>query len=187
MPPKTKISRDDIINTAMFLCRKYGTKAINARNIAKELKSSTQPIFSNFSTMEDLQNQLNLSAYTLYLNFLKEETKRGEYPLYKSYGMAYIRFAKEEKELFKMLFMCDRKSKELTETEDFEESVKIIMEANGIDEKTARLIHLELWIWVHGVAVMIASSFLNFDSKDISDMLSDVYHGIKHRHLQKED
>ena len=108
MPPKVKISKEEIVKTALDLVRESGEEALNARAIAAALNCSTQPIFSNFATMEDLQEAVSFAAYNHYLGFLKHEAERGEYPTYKSFGMAYIRFAKEEKELFKFLFMCDR-------------------------------------------------------------------------------
>lgn len=37
-----------------------------------------------------------------YHDFLKEDMAKGEYPSYRASGMSYIRFAKEERELFKL-------------------------------------------------------------------------------------
>ena len=51
MPPKVKVSKEEIINTAISLIRKSGASAVNARSIAAELGCSTQPIFSNFASM----------------------------------------------------------------------------------------------------------------------------------------
>ena len=52
MPPKVKITKKEIIGAGVELIRKEGAGAINARNIASALGCSTQPIFSNFSTMD---------------------------------------------------------------------------------------------------------------------------------------
>ena len=56
MPPKVRISKKDIVTAAVALVRKDGVQAINARNIASALNCSTQPVFSNFATMDDLRN-----------------------------------------------------------------------------------------------------------------------------------
>ena len=50
MPPKVKITKDDIIQTTLDLLRKNGDAAINARSLASALNCSTQPIFSNFAS-----------------------------------------------------------------------------------------------------------------------------------------
>ncbi len=183
MPPKVKITKEDIIKTAVELVRENGEQAINARAIAAALNCSTQPVFSNFATMEELGEALVAAAYERYLSFLKSEEESGKYPQYKSFGMAYIRFAKEESELFKLLFMCDRSGKNITVTPDFEASVQIIMNTNGVTREKAELMHLEMWACVHGIATMLATSFLMLDGELISGMLTDVYQGIRSKHL----
>ena len=55
MPPRVKITRDDIINTAVGIVRTSGAQAINARAVASILNCSTQPIFSNFATIDELR------------------------------------------------------------------------------------------------------------------------------------
>ena len=187
MPPKVKITKEEILQTAISLVRTNGAEALNARAIAVALNCSTQPIFTNFASMEELMEATFLSAYDLYLLFLKREAEDQKYPQYKAFGMAYIRFAKEEKELFKLLFMCDRQRQELIPKLDFEASVNMIMTANGITRAQAELMHLEMWSCVHGLGVMHATSFVALEWDLISDMLTDVYQGLRTRHLSREE
>lgn len=183
MPPKTKITKDDIIKAAFDMTRANGEQAINARAVAAALDCSTQPVFSNFATMNELQEAVRAASYELYLSFIKNEVESGKYPQYKSFGMAYIRFAKEEKELFKLLFMRDRRGEETEYSLDFEASVIMIMKANGVSKEKAELMHMEMWAFVHGIATMFATSFLSLEWELVSDMLTDVYQGIRSRHL----
>lgn len=187
MPPKVKMSKDDIIKTAVEIVREHGAEALNARALASCLNCSTQPIFSNFSTMKELQNEVIAYAYDIFSCFIKREVESDKYPKYKAFGMAYVRFAKDEKELFKLLFMRDRTDEDMSPSLDFEESVKMVMQINNISYEKARLIHLEIWTCVHGIAVMFATSFLSLEWKLISDMISDVYNGLLARHLSKEE
>ncbi len=186
MPPKIKITKEDIIKTAVELVRESGTGALNARTVASALGCSTQPVFSNFATMEALQKAVTLAAYERYLVFLENEAKDGKIPKYKAFGMAYIRFAKEERELFKLLFMCDRRGGSFTPTADFDASVDMIVQANGIDRKVAERLHLEMWTSVHGIGTMLATSFLDLDEELISNMLTDVYQGLRIRHIEEK-
>ena len=186
MPPKVKITKNDIIKSALELVRQSGEDALNARSIAASLGCSTQPIFSNFSSMEELDSAVTEAAHEHYLGFLKNEAESGKYPTYKSFGMAYIRFAKEEKELFKLLFMCDRGGKDTTPTVDFEASVQMIMESCGLTREKAQLMHLELWSAVHGIGTMLATSFLELDWDVISTVLTDIYQGVRARHMSEE-
>ena len=185
MAPRVKVTKEDIIKTTIELVRKHGADSINARAIASALDCSTQPVFSNFNSMEELQDETIRCAYGLYLDFIKRELASGKYPQYKSFGMAYIRFAKEEKELFKLLFMRDRTNEDLSPSPDFEESVNLIMESNDVTRDKAMLIHLEMWTCVHGIATIIATSFMAFEWELISEMISDVYNGLRIRHLEE--
>ena len=166
-----------------MIVREGGAEALNARAIAAALNCSTQPVFSNFSGMEDLHEAVVTAAYECYLGFIQRELESGKYPQYKAFGMAYIRFAKEERELFRLLFMCDRKGKDLIPTKDFDASVEMIMQLNGVTRETAERMHLEMWSCVHGIGTMMATSFLLLEWDLISEMLSDVYHGIRARHV----
>ena len=183
MPPKFKVTKEEIIQTAINIIRTNGEQALNARAIATALNCSTQPIFSNFQNMEELNDAVIISAYQIYLDFLQKEAESGKFPQYKAYGMAYIRFAHEEKQLFKFLFMRDRKGEKLIPTQDFTTSTNLIMQANGVSKEMAELIHFEVWTCVHGIATMLATSFLTIEWEHISNVLSDVYHGIRERHL----
>ena len=185
MPPKVKITKEEIVETAMALVRANGESSINARALAAALNCSTQPIFSNFATMEELYHAVVLAAYDRYLGFIQREVESDQYPRYKAFGMAYIRFAKEERELFKLLFMRDRTGEDLSPSPDFEESAEMIMHANGVTKETAMLMHLELWSCVHGIGTMLATSFLPLEWGLISDMISDVYQGVRTRHVSK--
>ncbi len=182
MPPRVKITKSEIIETALMLVRKGGEGVLNARAVAKALDSSTQPVFSNFASMVELSGAVRERAYVEYLAFLEREARAGSYPKYKAFGMAYVRFAKEERELFKLLFMCDRGGEGLNPTQDFDDSVEMIMKGNGVKREVAELMHLEMWATVHGIATMIATSFLELDEELVSNILSDVYLGLQKRH-----
>ena len=186
MPPKVKVTKKEIIDTALRLCRESGEDAINARSVADALGCSTQPIFSNFATMDELHGAVMSSAFERYLEFIENEVKSGKYPRYKAFGVAYVRFAKEEKQLFRLLFMCDREGRDLTPSTDFEASVNMIMDANGLSRERAQLMHLEMWACVHGIGVMLATSFLPLEWDLISEMMTDVYKGLCERHLSEE-
>lgn len=188
MPPKIKITKSDIVDTAINLVRENGEQAINARSIASALNCSTQPIFSNFATMDDLRSAVKDAANGLYQSYLDTEMAAGKYPLYKASGMAYIRFAREERELFKLLFMCDRSNERIEEDRASIRTLLEIIQRNlRINEDEAYLFHMEMWIYAHGIATMIATSYLNWDDVLINKLLTDAYEGIKSRYMEGKD
>ncbi len=186
MPPKSKFTKEEIINAALNVIRKKGPSDLTARALAAELGCSVKPIFGLFKSMEEVQREAIKSADALYQSYLKEDVEKGAYPQYKSIGMAYIRFAKEEKELFKLLFMRDRSREAVEENmEELAPILRIIRETTGMSETEAYTFHIEMWIFVHGMATMIATNYLSLDNDYISKVLTDAYMGIKSR-FEKE-
>ncbi len=180
MPPKVKVTKEDIINAAVDIVRNGGAQAINARTIASVLNCSTQPVFSNFATMEELRLAVVKKADILCQEYMRREVESGEFPAYKANGMAYIRFAKEEKELFKLLYMRDRSSELIPEESEITDEMESIVHNNtGLDGADVKLFHLEMWAYVHGIATMFATSFLDLDWALVSRMLTDAYQGLR--------
>ena len=182
MPPKVKITKESIVKVAIDMVRSQGTSALNARSLAQALGCSTQPIFSNFDSMDDLKGAVVKEAERIYQAYSDTLVSQSEFPTYKASGMAYIRFAKEEKALFRMLLMRDRSKSEQENDEDVI-AIRFIQDKFGLSLDMARLFHLEMWTFVHGIAVMYATSYLDLDDEIVSGMLSDIFEGLKSRHL----
>lgn len=179
MPPKVKVTKENIINAAVDIVRNSGVQAINARTVASVLSCSTQPVFSNFATMDELRLAVVEKADVLCGEYMQREVESGEFPLYKANGMAYIRFAKEEKELFKLLYMRDRSSESIPEESELTGKMESIVHNNtGLNGADAKLFHLEMWAYVHGIATMFATGFLDLDWELVSKMLTDSYQGL---------
>ncbi len=182
MPPKVKINKEDIINAAIEMVRDQGHENLNARALAAALHCSTQPIFSNFTNMEEVKMAVVEKAETLYEDYIREDTESGLYPPYKASGMAYIRFALEEKALFKLLFMRDRSAEEIPEETELGKTVTaMVQDTTGLDTLSAKLFHMEMWAFVHGIATMVATDYLTLDMPLVSRMISDVYQGLRAR------
>lgn len=180
MPPKVKVTKEDIINAAVEIVRNSGAQAINARTVASVLNCSTQPVFSNFATMEELRLAVVEKADIICGDYIRREVESGKFPTYKASGMAYIRFAKEEKELFKLLYMRDRANETIPESSELGDQMEAVVQSNtGLSRTDAKLFHLEMWAYVHGIAAMVATGFVNLDWELVSRMLSDAYQGMR--------
>ena len=180
MPPKVKVTKEDIVNAAVEIVRQNGADAINARTVAAALNCSTQPIFSNFSTMDELSMAVVERADVLCNEYIKREIDSGKYPAYKASGMAYIRFAKEERELFKLLYMRDRKGEVIPEDAGLTNEMETMVKDNtGLTGLEVKLFHLEMWAYVHGIATMFATGFLNLEWELVSKMITDAYQGLR--------
>ncbi len=187
MSPKFKFTRNEITNAALNLTRKAGPDGLTARALAEELGCSVKPIFGLFKNMEEVQGAVLSAAQDLYQHYLAEDMAAGKYPAYKASGMGYIRFAREERELFKMLFMCDRKGELLKPGKEMDVIIPVIMKNTGLSREKAKLFHLEMWIFVHGIASMIATSYLDLEMETVSGVLTDAYMGLKARFCAAEE
>ncbi len=180
MPPKLKVTKEEILDAAVELVRKSGDQSINARTVAAMLGCSTQPVFSNFATMGELRLAVVKRADELCQQYTTWETASGQYPAYKATGMAYIRFAKEEKELFRLLYMRDRSEETVApDMELNEEMTSILQDHTGLTGDDMKLFHLEMWAYVHGIATMFATGFLDLPWELVSKMLTDAYQGLR--------
>lgn len=180
MAAKVKITGETILQAAVELVRTGGPEALNARALAKALGCSTQPIFRNYSGMEALRAAVLEEAYRRYRDFRAPRIAASDAPAYKAAGMAYIAFARAEPQLFRLLYMRDRTDgREGPEKEDWSTSLVAVERYTGLDHSRAELFHLEMWAFVHGIAAMEATGYLDLDPETVSTMLTDAFLGIK--------
>lgn len=188
MPPKFLFTKDEIITAALNITRRAGLSALTARALAAELGCSVKPIFGLFKNMEEVHQAVRAAAYARYQGTLAVGISSGKYPPYKASGMAYIQFAREEKELFKLIFMCDRSGQSIQENrDDIRPLLELLQKNLGISEDEAYLFHMEMWLYVHGIATMLATSYLDWDEDFASRALTDAYVGLKYRYLEGEN
>lgn len=178
MPPKARISRDMIINGAFDVIRTDGAPMLNARNIAKRLNCSTQPILYYFSSMDEVKLAAYKKADDYHTSFITNV--KGEYPNpLMEIGMRYIGFAATEKELFKFLFQTDQfKGKTLAEMIDADELLSIlqmISQAMSLSSEQAKALFELLFLAAHGIASLLANNGMVFDEQHIQSILADTF------------
>ena len=183
MPRNYMFTKEQVLDAAIQLTREKGFAAVSARSLGEQLGTTSRPIFSHFKNMADVQRGIIGAANALYQSFREKEIESGKYVPYKASGMAYIRFAKEEKELFRLLFMRDRSGEPIKENpEEMDALIGLIAKQVNIDWEAAKMFYLEMWAYTHGIASMIATGFYDWDEPLASRALTDVYEGLKHRY-----
>ena len=103
MPPKQKFTKEEIVSAALNLVRKEGAEALTARSLGDALQSSARPIFTVFENMAQVRDEVKKAAEEIYNQYIREGLKE-KYP-FKGTGKAYVRMAREEPNLFRLLFM----------------------------------------------------------------------------------
>lgn len=187
MPAKKQITKNKILEEAYYFVREKGMEHLNMRELAHKCNCSTQPIYLAYKGIDELKQDISKKCYEEFYKFIENEMKSGKYPEYKAIGMGYIRFAIEYTEIFKYLFMRNRNNKaDNFEQESFDKSIMIIMKNYGLYKDDATTLHAEMWVFVHGIATMFATGYLDWDWDTVSKMVSDVYLGLTLR-LHKGD
>lgn len=180
MPSKIQIKKEQILDCAVQMVREKGMKGLNARNLSKALGCSVHPIFRAFANMEDLKENVFAVIAENYQEYLAESMS-GEDPL-QNLLLAYIRYAQNEKECFKLLHMSDRLG--LHETAEFTGVGinKIIVEAmageTGLSIKDAETLYTGTFFTAHGIASMLAMNHCSFSEETITNLLAEVFDGM---------
>ena len=182
MPAKNRFTKEQIIDAALSLVREKGSSALSARTLAKRLGASPQPIFSYFDSMESLREAVVDAAKEIYAERVK--VGLSQTPAFKGAGEQYILFAKEEPELFQLLFMTENKY-----AENFQDvfsilgktakaCIDIIERDYKLEPDRAMLLFEHAWIHSFGICVMCAMGTCRFTDEEISQMLSDNFMGM---------
>lgn len=182
MPPIPKISKDMILESGLKIIKKEGIDNLNVRNIANKLNCSTQPIMYHYKNMNLLKEELYSIVDDYHSQFLMKG-KINNNPLL-NIGLQYIKFAEQEKNLFKFLFQSDKFSNFnfddlIDNNEDgLKEIFKIMEKETKIDKNNIKEAFKLLFITAHGLASLLANNSITYDEKYCIDMLEKVFYKI---------
>lgn len=178
MPPKARITREMIVDAAFQLVRTKGFEKITAQAVAEELGCSTQPIMSHFKRVEDLRTTVEEKADQYHSAYLMNVA--GENPMLEI-GLNYIRFAREERNLFRLLFQSgDLSGTSLWDSLDSPELqpiLDIFSREAGISQTDATKAFKALFLVVHGYASMFAANEMKYDEREIEADLTLIFEG----------
>ena len=174
MAPRNKFSRDEMIEKAVQVVRKQGIGALTAKSLANELGVSTQPVFTCFHTIEEVRREVVNAAKILYDDYVKEGVC-SDIP-FLGFGMHYIRFAKEEPELYRLLFLSTDQSEGNSAFEEMNASLELVtdsmQETYHIDAKTAERYFRDMWLVAHSLATLIVTGSCPYTDQEIGRILT---------------
>ncbi|HBD06199.1 MAG TPA: TetR family transcriptional regulator [Firmicutes bacterium] len=178
MPQKAKFSKEEIIKSAIEIIESQGIEYLTARSLGEKLGSSARPIFTTFKNMDDVLKGVNCYANDLYQKYISDGLK--EALAFKGVGTSYIRFATKHPKLFQLMFM--KEQKEIPDINNVLGSIEgsyqgilnSITNSYKVSEDVAKKLYLHMWIYTHGIAVLIVNKMCKFTSSEISDMLTTV-------------
>lgn len=180
MPPKAKITREMILDTAFEIVRKEGADKVTARSISEQLNCSTQPVLYYFSTVEEIKKAVYIKADEYHGAYLMNIEMTSENPML-AIGINYIKFAIEERNLFRFLFQSNEFSGismlELLETEEFVPMLGMLQCELDISMEDAKEVFSTLFIFSHGYASLYANNTMLYNEQDVIRALDKIFVG----------
>ena len=167
MPPQKRIFREDILEAAADLVRQEGPAALSVRNIAKKLGCSTQPVYSEFESMETLREELTASV---------RERLREDAGSYKQVALSFLQFARREKNLFQLVYLRRRvEGERFFEDPNEAQTIRKLQVNLELTARQAAEMHRRMQYYCYSMAVMMATGYLNFSEEEVSRELTEYY------------
>ena len=180
MPPKAKITRGMILDAAFGLVREKGHEALNARELARRLGCSTQPILYAFAAMDELRSAVYQRADEYHTACILPRDGEGPDALLQL-GLNYVRFGHEERHLFRFLFESDRfggmDMRALLKGPGVGDMVAILAGALGCGTAAAEKVFLTFFAVAHGLASLLCNNAMAYDEAECAGMLETVFYG----------
>lgn len=163
MAPKTKFSKEQIIDAAFEIARIEGIDGISIRKVAEKMGSSIAPIYVNFDNVDELLQEVVKKTFTISKQMLLEQNTG--HPFH-DIGLASLRFAKEYSMLFRDLVM---KQNDYMKDYDQEMGNDLVDQMNkdsnleGFSNEELMNILFKMRLFQTGLSVMVANGLLPED------------------------
>lgn len=177
MARKKEIDKQRILDAAYKLAVRGGIESLTARNIAKAVNCSTQPIYLEFENMQDLRNQVlarisdELKSNTLQQNFTGE-------PLI-DLDLSCLYFAKEHVDLFRAMFVDGKFGNQMIVDTLMGlgiEKFKQQFDAEQYSDERLKHIVIANWIAATGLATLLINKMANFTQAQMVSVLKAQIH-----------
>ncbi len=168
-----KFSKEYILEKSVEFIKEKGYSNLTARELAKYIGCSTQPIFKNYNNFdmykEDLKNYLRKD----YESFIHKYVDKEDYLYTISY--AYALYAKKEPNIFFSMFMADlagsRTVNEVLNTDRNMETIKAMVEQYKISLEKAKKVYREVRFYTHGIATQLCVNSIKLNDNEIKDLI----------------
>lgn len=178
MSRKVTVTKEMIIEGAFALAREQGLFAVTARKLAAGIGCSTQPLFRVYENMNQLYMDLYKRVIAYFSEYYESHPKRLDTP-FADLGMAYISFAKEESNLFRMLFLQENplgmSMYDLVNGGERGFVMKEIRRIRHADSEKVSEIFMEIWIFIHGCACMALMNDFDMSEEEMMLLLQKAF------------
>lgn len=172
MAPKNKFTKEEMIEAALRVVQKKGIDSLTAKTIADELGTSTRPIFTSFGSMDEVKQAVYEAAVRVYDSYTEAGLK--EKIPFLGVGKSYIRFAQEEPELYRLLFLT--RTPEYSAINSMRHLQTLVrpslMNIYHITAEEADLYFRDLWLVAHSLSTLIVTGDCPYSDQEIGQILT---------------
>ena len=174
MAPKNKFTKEEMTEAALRVVRVGGIDCLTAKAIADELGTSTRPIFTGFGSMDEVKQAVYAAAVRVYDGYTSAGLK--ENIPFLGVGKSYIRFAKEEPELYRFLFLTRTQENEygaIKSMQHLQAHVRpAMMDIYHITAGEADVYFRDLWLAAHSLSTLIVTGDCPYSDREIGQILT---------------
>ena len=172
MAPKNKFTREEMVEAALRVVRAKGIDGLTAKTLADELGTSTQPVFTAFGSMDAVRREVYAAAVRVYDGYTNTGLKE-KIPFF-GVGMQYVRFAREEPELYRLLFLTrTQEYSAIKSMEHLRELVRpTLVKIYHITAAEADIYFRDLWFVVHSLSTLIVTGDCSYSDGEIAQILT---------------
>ena len=181
MPAVSNVTKEAIIKKAVVMINKKGWDSLNARDLAKELKISTKPLYRIYQNMDEIKKDIYDEIYKQYDEFItsRVDNKKALVTL----CVAYVEFAKNYKNLFVSLFLSNNlkwKSIDDVLNEKWNQGAIInLVNKQGYTFNEAKELFMHVWLYANGLATLISTNKIDIDDKEIIVRIVKIFKTLK--------
>lgn len=172
MAPKNKFTKEEMAEAALRVVRAKGVECLTAKTIADELGTSTRPIFTGFGSMDEVRQAVYAAAVRVYDGYTSAGLKE-DIP-FLGVGKSYIRFAREEPELYRLLFLTRvPECSAIASMQHLQALVRpTVMNIYHITAGEADLYFRDLWLVAHSLSTLIVTGGCTYSDQEIGQILT---------------
>ena len=121
--------------------------------------------------MEELKSALTARAIELHTQRVRDSLKahEGNDSRYSSYGMGFVKFAAEEKQLFRWLYLEGKQLGPYQNDVLLPEVLAVIMDEFVYSEDTARRFHQDMIYFSYGLAILANTDHLHLTEAQLRE------------------
>mgnify|MGYP001810357871 CR=1 FL=1 len=175
MPPRYKVSRDEILHAAFAILEERGRDAVTARSIAEKLSISPRPIYSFFPSMDKVHEALVDECAKVMQGYMTHPYTE---EAFLNMGVGFVAFYREKLHVAEFMekYWSSEGIQKVEEKvfDDFYERIKNQEHYRKITRKQLWQIYQKMSFFTYGLVMHYRTSGLNLTQEEIISLLDET-------------